>query len=234
MLLFSFLVFLVSSPYPKPNNPIDLAFVLDGSDSLTRAQFESIKKLVSNTLDRYTISPEETQVAVIEYSDKPAVIVSFNDYKDRNTLQEAIDNIRASRGKNTATDEALKLAADQVFSPEHGSRPGLPKALILVTDDMSTGSESLRDAAEPLRKKGVSIYVVTIGDKYDDEEIKDLAPSPGQVDSVDDLKDVENLGPKITNTIDKNIERSMYSSVLVIIFATCYSFSRFLLQIGSS
>jgi hypothetical protein len=185
---------------------------------LTQAQFESIKKFVSNSLDRYTISPEETQIALIEYSDKPMVLISLNDFKDRDTLQEAIDNIRPSRGKNTTTDEALKLAADQVFSPERGSRPGLPKALILVTDDKSTGPESLRDAAEPLRKKGVSVYVVTIGSRYDVKEIKDLTPSPNHVVSVDKPEEVENLAPKITDTIDKSIEKSMYSSVIVVSF----------------
>ena len=188
---------------------------MDGSNSLTRTQFESIKNLVSNTLDRYTISPEETQVAVIEYSDRPAVLISLNDYKDRSTLQEAIDNIQPSRGQNTATDEALKLAADHVFSPERGSRLGLPKALILVTDDKSTGIQSLSDAAEPLRKKGVPVFVVTIGDRYDVEEIKDLNPSPNHVVSVDEPEDMENLGPKITNTIDMNIEKSMCSGLIV-------------------
>jgi hypothetical protein len=202
-------VYLASTPYPQPKNPIELAFVLDGSNSLTRTQFESIKKLVSNILDRYTISPEETRVAVIEYSDRPEVLIFLNDYKDRNTLQEAVDDIRPSRGPNTATDEALKLAAEHIFSPERGSRPGASKALILVTDDMSTGTQSLRDAAEPLRKKGVPVYVVTIGSRYDVKEIKDLSPSPGYVISVDQPKDVENLGPKITNTIDVNIEKSM-------------------------
>ena len=202
--------FLVSSPYEQPKNQIDIAFVLDGSDSLTREEFESIKKLVSNTLDRYTISPDKTQVAMIEYSDKPTIMFYLNDYKDRNTLQDAIDNIQPSRGKYTATDDALKLAADQVFSPERGSRPGVPKVLILVTDDKSTGSKSLREAAEPLRKKGVPIHVVTIGSKYDDVEIKDLVPTPGHVVSVNKPEEVGNLAPKITDTIDKNIEKSTY------------------------
>ena len=213
-ILFSFIFFhLASTPYPHPKNPIDLAFVLDGSDSLTRAQFENIKKLVSSTLDRYTIAPEETQVAVIEYSDRPSLPISLNDHNNRDTLQDALDNIQPSRGKGAATDDALKFAADQVFSPERGSRTGLPKALILVTDDRSTGSESLRDAAEPLRKKGIPVYVVTIGNRYDETEVQDLAPSPGHVLSVDKPDDARNLAPRITDTIDKSIEKSMYSRV---------------------
>ena len=188
--------------------------MLDGSDSLTRKQFESIKKFVSDTLNRYTISPKETQVAVVEYSDTPTIVVSFNDFKDRDTLQEAIDTIRPSRGKYTATDDALKLAADQVFSPERGSRPGFPKALILITDGESTGPEPLRDAAEPLRKKGVPVYVVTIGDRYHGNEIQELAPSSGHVVSVNRPEEVEDLAPKITNIIDRNIEKSMYSIVI--------------------
>ena len=197
----------MSSPFPHPKNPIDLAFVLDGSDSLTRAQFENIKKFVSSTLDRYTISPEKTQVAIIEYSDKPSLLISLNDYNNRNKLQEALDNIRPSLGRSTTTNDALKLAADQVFTPERGSRPGVPKALILVTDDRSIDSESLRDSTEPLRKKGIPVYVVTIGSRYDETE--DLTPSSGHVVSVDKPEGVKNVAPRITDTIDNNIEKSM-------------------------
>lgn len=208
----------MSSPYPNPKNPVDLAFVLDGSDSLTRAQFENIKKFVSNTLDRYTISSEETQVAIIEYSDTPSLLISLNEYNNRNALQEALENIRPSGGRSTATNDALKLAADQIFSPQRGSRPGVPKVLILVTDDRSIDSESLRDTTEPLRKKGVPVYVVTIGSRSDDKEVEDLTPSSGHVVSVDKPEDVKNLAPRITDTIDKNIEKSMYSAVVIVLF----------------
>lgn len=161
-------------------------------------------------MNRYTISPEETQVAVVEYSDKPVIKISLNDFKSRDTLQKALDDIQPSRGKNVATGEALKLAADKVFSSESGSRPGLPKALILITDDKPTSSDSISDASESLRRKGIPVYVVTIGGRYDPEEIKDLTPRPDHVITADEPEEVEDLAPKITYIIDENIEKSTY------------------------
>ena len=106
------------------------------------------------------------------------------------------------------------MAADKIFSPESGSRPGIPKVLILVTDDVSPGSESLREASEPLRKKGVSVYVVAIGNAQDEEEIGDLVPDKTKLFLVDIPKRIENLAPQIVNKIEKDVDKSTYFSYL--------------------
>lgn len=169
-----------------------------------------IKKFVTGVIDRHTISPTQTRVAVMEYSDKPTVWITLRGYMERNALKEAVSDIRPSRGKSVVTDEALRMAAVDIFSPEHGSRPGIPKVLILVTDDKSTGSESLRLAAEPLRKKGVTVYIVAIGEKVDKKEIGDLVPDNTNVSPIDNPEETRNSAPQIANKIDKNVEKSTY------------------------
>lgn len=188
--------------------------MLDGSDSLTPSQFESIKKFVSMVIDEHTISPTQTRVAVLEYSSKPTLWISLQDYNDREPLKEALSLLRPSRGSDVTTDEVLRMAADKIFSPESGSRPGIPKVLILVTDDVSPGSESLREASEPLRKKGVSVYVVAIGNAQDEEEIGDLVPDKTKLFLVDIPKRIENLAPQIVNKIEKDVDKSTYFSYL--------------------
>ena len=173
-------------------------------------QFDNAKKLVSRSLDRYTISSDHTQVAVIEYSNTARVVAFLNDYMERNGLQDVLDNLQPSRGLNATVGNALELAADHVFVAERGLRLGVPKALVLLTNDRLSDTESYRYAVEKLRKKGVPVYVVVMNKKHDSKEIEDVATSPKHVINTRIPDDVKNLGPKLTHVIDESIEKRLY------------------------
>ena len=99
---------------------LDLVFAIDGSDSLLPEQFDHLKQLIKKMIDEYTISEDATRVGVLEYSDKVSREINLNDFYQTWKLKDAVDNIKASNNKGAVTDEVLRKAAEEMFTPENG------------------------------------------------------------------------------------------------------------------
>ncbi len=77
-----------------PNRGIDLAFLLDSSGSVGTKNFELEKRLVNDTVSRFTVGPEGTQVAVVSYSGFAIINFHFNNFTTREEVQTAVDNVQ--------------------------------------------------------------------------------------------------------------------------------------------
>lgn len=166
---------------------------------MTSAQFNKLKDSLKKILDSYTISRSATSVGVIEFSDKTSEIIRLTESYDRNLIYSKINGIKQSRGNMRVTDEAIKMAAGKMF--EVSGRVGASRALVLLTAGKSTGQQPLSEAIKPQQKKGIRVYVVSIGDNVDKEEISSIVPTednvfpttpdnPGEI--VDDIAKVIN------------------------------------------
>ena len=152
---------------------------MDGSNILTSQQFNKLKDMIKLILDSYTISRTATNVGVIEFSDRSNVKIRLTDSYDRNVIYAEIDGIRQSRGRRRVTDEAIEMAADRLF--EFSGRVGASRSLLIITAGKSTGSQPLRESIKPLQKKGVRVYVVSVGDNVNDDETSSIVPTKDNV-----------------------------------------------------
>ncbi len=202
MFCFDFSFLTVSVPV------LDIVFAVDGSNTLTSGQFKNLKDTIKKILDSYTISRSATHVGVIEFSDNSNEKIRLTDSYDKNVIYSMIDGIEQSRGNLRVTDEALKMAADRMFSVESGGRPGASRALVVLTAGKSTGQQPLPEAITPLENRGVRVYVVSVGDKVDKKEIDTIA-SPDQVfpTTPDNPQEVT---LKIIKRINKDVQDSKY------------------------
>ncbi|KAI8499218.1 biological adhesion [Branchiostoma belcheri] len=79
---------MVTTPKPTCTAPLDLFFVLDGSGSVTSANFDLMKGFTKNVVNAFDISATATRVGVVQYSDRntaTAARVGVVQYSDRNT-----------------------------------------------------------------------------------------------------------------------------------------------------
>lgn len=162
-------------------------------------------------LDNFTISEPETHVGIIEFSDKPKVILFLDEVFESNTVKDKIKGIVPSGGKGRVTDEVLKKAADDIFTPKSGGRPGASKVLVIVTSGSSTGKEPPKRAIKPVKEKGVRVYVVNIGDEIDKDELKDMVPTKKNIYSVKQpVKKKPILGYKLAGDIKDDLKKRMF------------------------
>ena len=124
----------------------------------------------------FKMGPDQSQIAVISYSDDAQIDVKFGEYSNVNDFNAAVDNVKHQR-RRTRIDLALDLAVSSLFTPEGGARPNVAKVMIILTDGRQTnmsGSKSLDVAVRPLQKINVTIVAVGVGYAIDINELLHL------------------------------------------------------------
>lgn len=169
-------------------------------------EFEQVKNFVNSLVDSFKIAENGVRFSVIEYSDKAKVVIPLNRFYDASQLKTAIAQIQASGGISN-TDKALETALREGFSLQNGARPGAPKTLILITDGKSAGEKSLEDAVLPLRRNGVVVHVVAIGNEASDPDVTSIAASGEYVQVVDKSDGITSVFPGLVRKINENLDK---------------------------
>ncbi|VDI83459.1 Hypothetical predicted protein [Mytilus galloprovincialis] len=112
---------------------LDLAFIIDRSNSLSTDDFARAKNFVRNVVDSFDITPNKTRVAVVSYASHAKSEFYLNRYTNVVDLKNAISAIPFIGG-STATSEAIDLATTNIFTPSHGSRNNAVKVMVVITD----------------------------------------------------------------------------------------------------
>ena len=104
---------------------IDLAIILDASASIDEDTFNLAKDFAKKLLRRFTISPDNSRVSIVSYSQNIIVHSRFSDDQDQRKLNEILSNIFYEES-STATGKTMRLVNFEVFSTKSGSRIGNP------------------------------------------------------------------------------------------------------------
>lgn len=151
----------------------DVVFVIDSSGSIRRSNFQKEKEFVKEVASTFKMGPDQSQIAVISYSDEAQIDIKFGEYSNVNDFNAAVDSVKHQR-KRTRIDLALDLAASSLFTPEGGARPNVAKVMVILTDGKQTnmtGSKTLDVAVRPLQDMNVTIFAVGVGNAIDIYEL---------------------------------------------------------------
>ena len=179
----------------------DLAFIVDSSGSRGESNFQEAKTIVWTVIENFEISNNDILVGVIRYSTRASVIFDFQFSADNNIpfLKETIDNIPFAEGE-TKTERALQLALSDLFSAKRGSRPGVPKILVVMTFGRSDNALGVARASMALKENHVTVLSVGIGEEVDMEELMLMASTSEDVITV---KTVSALKKRVAGIRDK-------------------------------
>ena len=157
---------------------VDLVFLLDGSGSVGKSNFEKVRVFVKKVVDFFNIGETGTHVAVVTYESSTHLEFKLDKFVTKSDLRKAIDRVDYN-GLLTYTGEALEFVKKYVFTESAGMRAdiGIPKVLVLLTDGHSNGREVFNPANE-LRNAGVSIFSIGVGSSVSEKELKDIASDP--------------------------------------------------------
>lgn len=83
---------------------------------------QDVLRFVSDFSALFSISPDQTRIGLIQFSDLRRKEFDLNQHRDQATLQTAIRNVQYLMGM-TSTGEAIDYMMKEGFSESHGARP---------------------------------------------------------------------------------------------------------------
>ena len=155
---------------------VDLGFLIDGSTSIgSQENFSKELDFVINIVDGFEVSQKGTHVGAVVFNQTQRLINAFNQSYNK---QYIIDRIKSTQWPTgyTRIGEAIRFAKRQLYKQSSRVKR-VPKILIILTDGVSQ-DKIVSDAAEDLRKFGVTIFAVGIGREVDIKELNCMASDP--------------------------------------------------------
>ncbi|XP_035526907.1 integrin alpha-X-like isoform X3 [Morone saxatilis] len=193
----------VPSSLDECRSEADIAFLLDGSGSVSREDFGKMKDFVKNLVNSF--QGKDTKFAITQFSSQPHVHYYFNTF-DIHNWRNQIDRISQLMGA-TFTARAIKHVVNNVFNPNAGSRSNVKKVLIVITDGESNDRNELNNAANSAQGKNIVRFAIGVGGAFSNSEAKrelqTIASNPPashvfQVENFDALEQIrQNLQDKI-------------------------------------
>ncbi|VCX40800.1 unnamed protein product, partial [Gulo gulo] len=171
----------------------DLVFMVDGSWSIGDENFNKIINFLYSTVGALNkIGADGTQVAMVQFTDDPRTEFKLNAYNTKETLLDAITRI-SYKGGNTKTGKAIKHVRDSLFTAESGTRRGIPKVIVVITDGRS--QDDVNKISGEMQSNGYSIFAVGVADA-DYSELVSIGSKPSSrhvffVDDFDAFKKIE-------------------------------------------
>ena len=189
---------------------VDLGIILDSSGSLSK-DYDKEKDFLKELASSFGVSDDGSRVGVVTFSSNSEHSIKLKDHVDFVSFNNAVDKIPLM-GSTTRIDKAFRLSQNELLSVSNGARPGVPKILVLLTDGSQTpeiGSEDPGDIADEIRKSGIKMIVVGVGQGIDKKELVDIA---GGQDSVFLAKSFNQLisVPFVEKFLDKSCKKGWY------------------------
>lgn len=178
----------------KAANVADIVFVVDESSSIGKSNFQLVRDFLRSFVSGMEVSSAGVRVGIVTYSDAPRAQLYLNTFFNKAEILQFISIMPYGKG-NTHIGAALNFVREEVFTKERGSRRRVEKVAVVITDGKS--QDSVIEAAVALRRAGITVYAVGIG-QADERQLQDMASHPPHehvfnVTSFTDLKPLRKL-----------------------------------------
>lgn len=127
--------------------------------------------------------------SVLRYSSSVSKMFGLIEFSRLPDIIPGVDRIRYFPGTSTDTDKALKYARVSIFNIKRAKAANI---IILLTDGLPNNLNKTKEESILLRKQGVRIFSVGVGNETKTEELSLIAFSPRdehvfQVSTLSDL-----------------------------------------------
>ena len=171
-----------------------------------------MKQLTKTFIKSQETGIDKTLVGLVSYSGTPKIVFLLSESQSRDRLVAKVDSMQFEQD-DANIDRALKLARDEFFSSGNGGRIGIPKIIILFTDNAADTYPT--EISKEIIKTGIKLVAVGIGDGVAKKELDRLAN--GNAVSVELPIDKGELN-EIIQTINKQIYPGKSFSLFSLVF----------------
>ncbi|XP_060947388.1 collagen alpha-1(XII) chain [Limanda limanda] len=205
---------LSDAPEPPPRHDLgtqcktaamaDIVLLVDGSWSIGRINFKTIRNFIARMVSVFNIGPDRVQIGLAQYSGDPKTEWHLNAHPTKASLMEAIANL-PYKGGNTMTGMALNYILETNFKPSVGMRAGSRKIGVLITDGKS--QDEIVFSSQNLRDSGIELYAIGVKNA-DENELRSIATDPDEIHmyNVNDFKFLTDIVDDLTNNLCNSVK----------------------------
>ncbi|XP_034073276.1 LOW QUALITY PROTEIN: collagen alpha-1(XII) chain-like [Gymnodraco acuticeps] len=188
----------------KTTAQADLVLLVDGSWSIGRINFKTIRSFIARMVSVFNISPDRVQIALAQYSGDPKTEWNLNAHSTKASLLEAIAKL-PYKGGNTMTGMALNFILQNNFKTSAGMRENARKIGILITDGKS--QDEIVFTSQSLRENGIELYAVGVKNA-DEGELRSIASDPDDIHmyNVNDFKFLVDIVDELTVNLCNSVK----------------------------
>ncbi|XP_069876314.1 integrin alpha-X-like [Dipodomys merriami] len=182
-----------------PKQEQDIVFLIDGSGSIFRKDFNKMLYFVKAVMSQFQGS--SAQFSLVQFSSSVKIHFTFRDFA-RNPNPESLMKSIYQLKQFTHTATAIDTVRKNVFTAANGARKDATKILIVITDGWKEGDKmEYKDVIPKAEEAGIFRYAIGVGKAFENAhsqaELKTIASSPSQehvfhVENFDALKMIQN------------------------------------------
>ncbi|CAO2585923.1 von Willebrand factor A domain-containing protein 2 [Lemmus lemmus] len=148
---------------PRPGcraQSLDLVYLLDASASVGPENFAQMQTFIRKCTLHFDVNPDVTQVGLVVYGSQVQTAFGLDTHSTRAAVLRVMSQAPYLGGVGSAGTALLHID-DKVMTVQRGARPGVPKAVVMITG--GSGAEDAAVPAQKLRNNGISVMVVSVG-----------------------------------------------------------------------
>ncbi|XP_055740500.1 collagen alpha-1(XII) chain-like isoform X5 [Salvelinus fontinalis] len=161
----------------KSQAKADIILLVDGSWSIGRLNFKTIRAFIARIVGVFDIGPDRVMIGMVQYSGDPKTEWHLNAHSTRDGLLKAVADL-PYKGGNTMTGMALNYILTNNFKPNVGLRKDSRKIGVLITDGKS--QDEIITNSQVLRDENIELYAIGVKNA-DENELRSIASDPDEI-----------------------------------------------------
>uniref|UniRef100_A0A8C8G1W4 Collagen alpha-1(XII) chain n=1 Tax=Oncorhynchus tshawytscha TaxID=74940 RepID=A0A8C8G1W4_ONCTS len=168
---------LSDAPECKSQAKADIILLVDGSWSIGRLNFKTIRAFIARIVGVFDIHPDRVMIGMVQYSGDPKTEWHLNAHPTRDGLLKAVADL-PYKGGNTMTGMALNYILTNNFKTNVGLRKDSRKIGVLITDGKS--QDEIITNSQVLRDENIELYAIGVKNA-DENELRAIASDPDEI-----------------------------------------------------
>ncbi|XP_071324339.1 collagen alpha-6(VI) chain-like isoform X2 [Trachinotus anak] len=178
----------IQEPVQPQEVDVDLVMVVDSSRQMQADEYAGAQQLLGSVVEKLAVSSQprragtQARVAVVQQSGTRAPKVEFGlqTYQDHNAMRRHLIQNMQQQGGSSALGQTLEYTLREVLLK--ATQPRRRRALLTVVGTETTYADraKLQYISQKAKCEGVALFVVTVGNRYSQTQVEQLASLPVQ------------------------------------------------------
>ncbi|MED6244699.1 hypothetical protein ATANTOWER_021423 [Ataeniobius toweri] len=176
----------IQDPVPPQQADMDLIMVLDGSREMQADEYVGAKQLLGSVVEQLAVSSQprrpgnQARVAVVQQSETQTAKVEFNlqTYQNQDLMKTHLMQKMKQQSGTSILGQTLDFTLNEVLLKTGQARKRRALLTVVATQTAYRDRAKLHYISLKAKCEGVAMFVVAVGDRYNQTQVEELAGLP--------------------------------------------------------